>query len=904
MRYRLTRRKQAGQSLPIIAALIVVLFAMVGLAVDVGNTYAEQRATVRAADAAAIAAMNRMINGGTDADIAATIRGSFSSNKINIVDDGTSVAQAGQRDVKAYYLDNKGIPLLTCVIGRCGQVPNGTTYIQLKVSGQIDTFFARVVGQDQLPVKAQSFAQRCSPTNNVYPIAIRASDLDSKGFLPPSDPSEMQYYVGYKDSDYPTGKMQRRLYVKANNEAGDPPGSFTYLRWKAAQSAGSATELDRMLQGSGNLGNGFDEVAPWPDKTETAPVNYPLQPGSLSTGDWIHGNPGWSSSKAVRDDLQSFIDNRTKIILPIVSKAVGQGNNAAYKFDRFGMFYMRGFSDSGGKGAYFDLVYLGDASAVACMPTSVEDLDGGTPNPLAVKGAVHVKPRWTTRVDPQQPIEYTFVFDFSGSMSWNFAGWAGKDGAAVQCEVNVPGAVDKTGAKVPFRTDTTRSCNSWSPSSERRVVIARNAVIKFIDMMRENDTARIVGYANNNSTQFDNGNNTYNTLQPGATDANNYFFKGKKYMYTWAYPPENATSFTAAGFVPSASKGWLPGSPGWTTDKAVLKSWAKVAGSVSDPNSSSGGTPGGAGVKLAIDLLDKAPVNAPDGKQYKRVIIYLTDGVTNTWIDGKSPKPNGEAFNDYINLMCPGVTNADVIGNTAECQINKPSVAYPNGWSSISMPITQMTDQTDILKALYRSQDIDLQIFTLAIGTSPGTGLDKMASESSLAYKVSDPTAVESIFQRINIIAEGSCFADSGSWVSSIAPANEPDPNVFTDPKNRPDPANKVFGYVYLYDQFGKALTNVQNKLPITVDTQGNLTFALAANEGLVPGKYQMSAFVGYKGLDGVTRSYDSILNDHQTYGQKMVSFTVTESDGLGSKAGIVLPPVFLDLAADKKLCP
>jgi len=60
------RSSAPGQSIPLIALLIVVLIAMVGLSVDVGNTYAQQRNTVRATNAAALAGMTELIRSNSD----------------------------------------------------------------------------------------------------------------------------------------------------------------------------------------------------------------------------------------------------------------------------------------------------------------------------------------------------------------------------------------------------------------------------------------------------------------------------------------------------------------------------------------------------------------------------------------------------------------------------------------------------------------------------------------------------------------------------------------------------------------------------------------------------------------------------------------------------------------------
>jgi len=133
MNKRLFRATAPGQSIPLIALLIVVLFAMVGLSVDVGNTYATQRATVRATDAAAIAGMTAMIGKSPDAGIAQTIVNSLKSNKINVADYANGVGQTNDnRTLTAQYLKADGNPL--CYVGACGNgnpPPSEATYIQV-----------------------------------------------------------------------------------------------------------------------------------------------------------------------------------------------------------------------------------------------------------------------------------------------------------------------------------------------------------------------------------------------------------------------------------------------------------------------------------------------------------------------------------------------------------------------------------------------------------------------------------------------------------------------------------------------------------------------------------------------------------------------------------------------------
>src|SRR5262249_50372851 len=159
MSARLIRGTAPGQSIPLIALLIVVLFAMVGLAVDVGNTYAQQRNTVRATNAAALAGMNALIQNGTDQTIGKVIQQSLASNKIDgVYADSSTTATSDQRIIRAYYLDAKGNYLVSCNIGSCGSIPTGVAYIEVRVEGTVDTYFAKVVQRPTLPVKAQAFA--------------------------------------------------------------------------------------------------------------------------------------------------------------------------------------------------------------------------------------------------------------------------------------------------------------------------------------------------------------------------------------------------------------------------------------------------------------------------------------------------------------------------------------------------------------------------------------------------------------------------------------------------------------------------------------------------------------------------------------------------------------------------
>src|SRR5262245_888334 len=204
MRVHLTHTKTRGQSIPIIALMIVVLFAMVGLAVDVGNTYAEQRNIVRSSNAAALSGMNALISGGNDSSVYSALVSSLKSNNISVAAPGTQ-PQSGQRVLNATYLNDSGNPVKGCeTVGSCGtSIPQGVKYIQVNVSGLVDTFFARVVGRPTLPVGYDAFATRGPCATGVYPITLRDDFLNDSGFVNPDGV--------YKDEIY-KNKTYKRVY--------------------------------------------------------------------------------------------------------------------------------------------------------------------------------------------------------------------------------------------------------------------------------------------------------------------------------------------------------------------------------------------------------------------------------------------------------------------------------------------------------------------------------------------------------------------------------------------------------------------------------------------------------------------------------------------------------------------
>jgi hypothetical protein len=153
------------------------------------------------------------------------------------------------------------------------------------------------------------------------------------------------------------------------------------------------------------------------------------------------------------------------------------------------------------------------------------------------------------------------VLDASASMSWNFAGQGTRNGKDIQCgapaDPNAPRAV--CSAESP-----------WRIINERRIYIAKRAIMHLIDALEPNDTLRLVAYGDSITTTV-----------------------------------------------------------GWSSDKAALKQAVLAIGQYNDdPYWTAGRSSNASGLYAARQALAQTPPTAP-GQAYDQVVIFLTDSVAN-----------------------------------------------------------------------------------------------------------------------------------------------------------------------------------------------------------------------------------------------------------------------------------
>ena len=126
-----------GQALILIALAAVALFGMVGLAVDGGRAFADRRRAQNAADAAALASAYARIKGNEDMVVAA--QNSAAENGYN---------NDGVNNVVELYSPPKNGP-------HSGDVE----YIQIIITSNLNTYFARVIGRQKITTVVQATAR-------------------------------------------------------------------------------------------------------------------------------------------------------------------------------------------------------------------------------------------------------------------------------------------------------------------------------------------------------------------------------------------------------------------------------------------------------------------------------------------------------------------------------------------------------------------------------------------------------------------------------------------------------------------------------------------------------------------------------------------------------------------------
>lgn len=155
-------RDERGQVLIIVAAAMIVLVAMVGLVIDGGYAWGQQRDTQNAADAAAKAGASVLADNvagvsppRTDTDVGDAVNSSGTANEIDAPVVGYYTNITGQMITASGALaaDESNAAL----VGG-GAIPDGAAGVRARTEQEFDTFLAGVIGFQTLTASADATA--------------------------------------------------------------------------------------------------------------------------------------------------------------------------------------------------------------------------------------------------------------------------------------------------------------------------------------------------------------------------------------------------------------------------------------------------------------------------------------------------------------------------------------------------------------------------------------------------------------------------------------------------------------------------------------------------------------------------------------------------------------------------
>jgi hypothetical protein len=319
---------QEGQSVILVALLILTLVLFAAIAVDVTVAYYDRRTAQNAADAAALAAAQELghkLRGEsvTDADVLTKLEDFAQRN--------------GSADVRGNYLDQDGAALAP--IGE-GTIPANAHGVEATALITAPTFFGGVIGLDGLDLDADAavqFESVCYGGKCLLPIAV--------------------YAGGYTDEDDETAVnfVDGQCYNLWDGAGG---GNFGWLNWS-------------------NQGNGQYSCRTY-GVSDCTPVcvDHNMDPDYCSThpddmiqvGDYVGGAPGVMNADKVRDRLNFYISTQTVARLVVYDHVTtfGHGNaqcgvtswngstssrkGTYYHVAGFGAFQITGFRLSHGNG--------------------------------------------------------------------------------------------------------------------------------------------------------------------------------------------------------------------------------------------------------------------------------------------------------------------------------------------------------------------------------------------------------------------------------------------------------------------------------------------------------------------------------------------------------------------------
>jgi hypothetical protein len=294
-------RSQQGQSIVLVAAVMMSLLALAGLAIDGGNVFLQRRRVQNAADASALAGTRVLAHlistcedgdGSDDAQVAQTVNEFSASNGFPASENTT---------VNAWYVNADGER--RGQVG-AGAIPESATGVEVQIETTISSYFLQVVGIRTSTLGAEAMAMTGKVTQlagGILPIAVPVEVVEVLG------PDEPFVVLDGHDGIVCQDNNGNGQYDSGSDVCiGDPGDQNSHRGWlnlnyiyNTAYLAQSAPFYRTFEQNVPNRGCGPDPSISTDDGVrgwagDGCPYPYPIFTGAIgaTNGDFIHGSPG------------------------------------------------------------------------------------------------------------------------------------------------------------------------------------------------------------------------------------------------------------------------------------------------------------------------------------------------------------------------------------------------------------------------------------------------------------------------------------------------------------------------------------------------------------------------------------------------------------------------------------
>ncbi len=305
---------EEGQSLILIALMMVAMVGMLGLALDGGRAFAARRASQNAADSAAFGAVRLLATK------------SVTATEPMIWDTISKFAKANDvvttTDILAYFIDPSAKNI--CRIPNCGGIPANATGVRVTTTLQLQPYFIDVlIGKQKIPIPAVAAAQSGPPAvgSEIAPMTVKplCDDL--------TNPSCLYQY-------------DQLVRLWGDTTAG---GSFQWLDFNVSGHCQLEDYIAKLCTSGPILA----------DRNDTY---YPYSSPEPSPSPWIANNTGKQTEVKVRNALDCWIDGTNCLtgqqvptnrlwIVPIFNHTNGAtgGNTLMYHTALFAEFDFQGY---------------------------------------------------------------------------------------------------------------------------------------------------------------------------------------------------------------------------------------------------------------------------------------------------------------------------------------------------------------------------------------------------------------------------------------------------------------------------------------------------------------------------------------------------------------------------------